>query len=252
MLNRYATPIERLYLLLGLNCGFGTKEIATLTIGEIFLHQALPADEQEVFGFRSTNADSFVSLVRNKTTIVGKFLLFPQTVQMLEWALARRFKLPNVSINSGDFLAIMGRSGSGKSTFMNILGALDRPDSGRYILAGEEMDIASEQSLARFRNHHIGFVFQSFNLIPGRTLVDNVSLPLMYADVPSRQRREMAIACLNLVGLADMEDRRPHQLSGGQQQRVAIARAIVGNPTLVLADEPTGSLDSTTAEEIMD
>ena len=109
LLNRYATPIERLYLLLGLNCGFGTKEIATLTIGEIFLHQALPADEQEVFGFRSTNADSFVSLVRNKTTIVGKFLLFPQTVQMLEWALARRFKLPNPSLDQPAILNSEGR-----------------------------------------------------------------------------------------------------------------------------------------------
>lgn len=109
LLNRYATPIERLYLLLGLNCGFGTKEIATLTIGEIFLHQALPADEQEVFGFKSTNADSFVSLVRNKTTIVGKFLLFPQTTQMLEWALARRFKLPNPASDQPAILNSRGR-----------------------------------------------------------------------------------------------------------------------------------------------
>ena len=109
LLNRYATPIERLYLLLGLNCGFGTKEIATLTIGETFLHQALPADEQEVFGFASTNADSFVSLVRNKTTIVGKFLLFPQTVQMLEWALARRFRFPNPTADQPAILNANGK-----------------------------------------------------------------------------------------------------------------------------------------------
>jgi putative ABC transport system ATP-binding protein len=157
----------------------------------------------------------------------------------------------NLDIGEGEFVAIMGRSGSGKSTFMNIIGLLDIPSSGEYYLQGRPVSSLSEGELARLRNHTIGFVFQSFNLISRRSVLDNVMMPLLYAGTPVRHRREMARSYIEMVGLAGLEDRLPNQLSGGQQQRVAIARAMIGNPRIILADEPTGNLDSTSAADVM-
>jgi putative ABC transport system ATP-binding protein len=158
----------------------------------------------------------------------------------------------DVEINEGEFVAIMGRSGSGKSTFMNILGTLDRPTGGHYWLNGIDVAQQHDDELARTRNGTIGFVFQSFNLIPRRTVLDNVCMPLMYAGMPHAQRTDIARSYLEMVGLEGYESRLPSQLSGGQQQRVAIARALATNPSLILADEPTGNLDSKTANAIMD
>jgi putative ABC transport system ATP-binding protein len=155
-------------------------------------------------------------------------------------------------IDDGERLAVMGPSGSGKSTFMNLVGALDRPTTGSLSIGGRDIGSMSGDELAAFRNKTVGFVFQQFNLLPRTTAVDNVALPLMYADVPVRERRERAMACLERVGLADRADHHPSQLSGGQQQRVAIARAIANSPRLILADEPTGALDTKTTGEILD
>lgn len=157
----------------------------------------------------------------------------------------------SLSIEKGDFVAVMGPSGSGKSTFMNIIGCLDVPTTGKYILDGQAVDCINRDELASIRNKKIGFVFQSFNLLQRMSAFENVELPLLYNHSPSRQRREMIIAGLKSVGLEGMEYRRPNQLSGGQQQRVAIARALVNNPPLILADEPTGNLDSQTSIELM-
>ena len=157
----------------------------------------------------------------------------------------------NLSIAEGEYVAIMGASGSGKSTLMNIIGCLDRPSSGQYFLAGTELTTLDDDELADIRNQYIGFVFQQFNLLPRLTSLANVMLPMIYADVDKSQRIEQATAALVQVGLSDRIQNRPNQLSGGQQQRVAIARALVNHPALVLADEPTGALDSTTSEEIM-
>ena len=160
-------------------------------------------------------------------------------------------KLINLSIEEGEYVAIMGASGSGKSTLMNIIGCLDRPSSGQYFLAGQDLTTLDDDELAEIRNQYVGFVFQQFNLLPRLTSLANVMLPMIYADVDKSQRIEQATDALVQVGLSDRIQNRPNQLSGGQQQRVAIARALVNHPALVLADEPTGALDSTTSEEIM-
>jgi putative ABC transport system ATP-binding protein len=158
----------------------------------------------------------------------------------------------NLSIDEGEYVAIMGASGSGKSTLMNIIGCLDRPTSGQYFLAGQDLTTLDDDELADIRNQYIGFVFQQFNLLPKLTSLSNVMLPMIYADVDKSQRVEQATAALVQVGLSDRLQNSPNQLSGGQQQRVAIARALVNHPALVIADEPTGALDSTTSKEIMD
>lgn len=157
----------------------------------------------------------------------------------------------NLTINKGEFVAIVGKSGSGKSTLMNIIGALDKPTSGKYLLNGVDTSEMTDDQLADIRNKMIGFIFQQYNLLPKLTLIENVELPLLYAGVKSDERRIRALESLGRVGLKEKYKNYPNQLSGGQQQRVSIARALAGNPSLLLADEPTGALDSKTSREVL-
>ena len=169
---------------------------------------------------------------------------FPRSGQVLQDV--------SFTLRDGEFLSVIGPSGAGKSTFMNVLGCLDRPTSGTYILGGKEVSAMNDNEQAYIRNHMIGFVFQGFNLLMRRTLTDNVSLPLIYAnDTTKEERIKRAVEKLELVGLKGFTDRFPNQISGGMQQRVAIARALINNPEMILADEPTGNLDSKTSDEIM-
>jgi putative ABC transport system ATP-binding protein len=157
----------------------------------------------------------------------------------------------DLKIEKGEFTSIMGPSGSGKSTMMNILGCLDKMDCGTYILNGKNVSNLSDNELAFIRNKEIGFVFQAFNLLPRMTILENVELPMAYAGIPKKERREKALKALDRVGLSDRVKHRPNEISGGQKQRVAIARAIVNNPAVIMADEPTGNLDTKSSVEIM-
>jgi putative ABC transport system ATP-binding protein len=156
------------------------------------------------------------------------------------------------NIKQGEYVALMGPSGSGKSTLMNVIGCLDSPTSGEYYLNQKRVNSLTDDELADIRNNEIGFVFQSFNLLPRTSALENVALPLVYAGVPQKERLERAQEVLNKVGLGDRSKHKPNELSGGQRQRVAIARALINNPSIVLADEPTGNLDSTSSKEIME
>jgi putative ABC transport system ATP-binding protein len=158
----------------------------------------------------------------------------------------------NLIINKGEYVALMGPSGSGKSTLMNIVGCLDTPSAGKYWLSEQDVSQMDDDELAEIRNKEIGFVFQTFNLLPRSTALDNVALPLVYAGYSRTERNERALKTLESVGLADRTDHKPNELSGGQRQRVAIARALINNPSIILADEPTGNLDTKTSYEIME
>ncbi len=177
------------------------------------------------------------------TNIKRNFALGDETVYVLKGI--------DLEIKKGEYVALMGPSGSGKSTLMNILGCLDTPTSGSYILNGKDVSKMKDNELAAIRNKEIGFVFQTFNLLPRMTALDNVALPMIYAGYSKSERKTRAESVLNQVSLSDRMDHQPNQLSGGQRQRVAVARALVNKPSIILADEPTGNLDSKTSEEIM-
>ena len=177
------------------------------------------------------------------TNIKRDFILGSETIYVLKGI--------DLEINKGEYVALMGPSGSGKSTLMNLLGCLDTPTSGTYILNNKDVSQMHDDELAEIRNKEIGFVFQTFNLMPRTTALDNVALPMVYAGYSKSERNERASEVLKQVNLADRMDHKPNELSGGQRQRVAIARAMVNNPSIILADEPTGNLDSKTSEEIM-
>ncbi|MDP4144281.1 MAG: ABC transporter ATP-binding protein [Bacillota bacterium] len=157
----------------------------------------------------------------------------------------------SLKVQDSEFTSIMGPSGSGKSTFMNILGCLDKMDSGEYLINGKDISNLKDDELAYIRNKEIGFVFQAFNLLPRMTILENVELPMVYAGIPLKERRQRALEALEKVGLKDRVKHRPNEISGGQKQRVAIARAIVGNPSVIMADEPTGNLDTKSTMEIL-
>ena len=180
-----------------------------------------------------------------KTTEVAKrYIMGSEIIDAL--------KLITISVDKGEYVAFMGPSGSGKSTLMNIVGCLDSPTSGRYVLNGQDVSNMTENALAEVRNKEIGFVFQTFNLLPRQTSLENVALPLIYAGFNKADRTEKAMIAMKNVGLENRAGHRPNELSGGQRQRVAIARALVNDPSILLADEPTGNLDSKTSYEIMD
>lgn len=183
---------------------------------------------------------SNVITIRN---IIRDFKLGQETVHVLKGI--------DLDVEHGEYIAIMGPSGSGKSTLMNILGCLDTPTSGTYILNGQDVSKLSDDELAEIRNREIGFVFQTFNLLPRTTALENVALPMVYAGASKKEREARAQEVLTSVGLADRMDHKPNQLSGGQRQRVAVGRALVNNPSIILADEPTGNLDSKTSLEIL-
>ncbi|HEY8420578.1 MAG TPA: ABC transporter ATP-binding protein [Thermoclostridium sp.] len=185
-----------------------------------------------------------MSEIVNMKNICKSYYIGDQEIQVL--------KNINLKVEEGEFVSVLGPSGSGKTTLMNIIGCLDMPTSGKYILCGNDISEMNEIELARVRNKEIGFVFQSFFLLPRLTAVQNVELPLIYSDIPQKERRKKAEVMLERVGLADKMNNLPNQLSGGQQQRVAIARALVTEPSLILADEPTGALDQKTGTSIIE
>jgi putative ABC transport system ATP-binding protein len=191
---------------------------------------------------RATSAGAYGPVIRT-AGVTREYVLGAETVRALRGV--------DLEIDRNEFVAIMGPSGSGKSTLMNIIGCLDTPTAGEYWLAGQRVSAMTDTQLARVRNKEIGFVFQTFNLLPRATALHNVELPLIYAGVGKRERKERAVRALENVGLGDRVGHKPSELSGGQRQRVAIARALINEPSIILADEPTGNLDSKTGEEIM-